>query len=111
MEIDLEGDGGEDLVPVQPEALVGKMLLVGITRVDSANQELGREQVYGEVLRISEAEGLVIRCAVTGDERWLPPDPEFYEPAAPGHYRLRNGHEVTDPDYLATFTVRVPSRH
>jgi len=110
LERDLE-NSGEDLVPTHLDALIGKVLLVGITRVNSENEAIGHEQVYGEVLRVSEAEGMIIRCAVTGEERWLPPDPQFYEAAAPGHYRLRNGHGVVDPDYLATFTVHVPSRH
>ncbi|MBN7463153.1 hypothetical protein I3U64_23750, partial [Mycobacteroides abscessus subsp. abscessus] len=36
----------------------------------------------------------------------LPPAPESFSPAAPGEYRLRStGEVITDPDYLATWTV------
>jgi len=40
----------------------------------------------------------------------LPPEPEAYEPAPPGEYRLRStGEVVVDPDYLTTWTVGSPA--
>ncbi|CPR93568.1 hypothetical protein PP568_06845 [Mycobacteroides abscessus] len=82
--------------------LIGARVLVGITFRD------------GERSSSIQRHGIVIRCddevieieSPDGETFTLPPAPESFSPAAPGEYRLRStGEVITDPDYLATWTV------
>ena len=91
------------------QAVIGKHLLVGVTYVDADGELLRQEQFHGEIVRASRAEGLILRLAGTGEERWVPPDLSRLEPAAPGRYRLRGtGEQVDNPDFVSTWTVRPP---
>src|ERR1043165_3971334 len=87
------------------QKMIGKIVLVGVTIKNKNEEILKQEQLFGTVLRINEKEGLIIRCGITGEEKWLPPAPEEYEPAKAGDYKLRStGHVVTNPDFIASFT-------
>ncbi|NJA06668.1 hypothetical protein HC024_13190 [Methylococcaceae bacterium WWC4] len=85
--------------------MVGKYVLIGVTRLDANRQVLSTEEIHGEVLRVSAEEGLVIsQC--DGSEFSLPPLLDCYQRADEGVYTLRSGNEkITNPDYLATFNV------
>jgi hypothetical protein len=84
--------------------MIGKVVLVGVTVRNRAEEVLREEQYYGTILRISEKDGLIIRRSDSGEEMWLPPALEWYKQAAPGEYRLRStGQVVVNPDFLATF--------
>lgn len=86
--------------------LLGKFVIVGVTRVSPSGAFEGLEQYYGRVESMDEG-GIYLRLVTTGMLFRLPPAPEAFEPAEPGEYRLRSTSEiVTDPDFVATWTVQ-----
>lgn len=86
--------------------LLGRTLLVGITVLDASGEIMERAEVFGVVVCVDPA---VVLRRRDEDDLELPPEPEAYEPAAPGEYRLRStGEVVVDPDYLAVWTVQEP---
>lgn len=88
------------------EEMIGKRVLVGVTRYGGDGQVQRLEQYAGTVLRISADEGVVLADEYDGRERFLPPMLERYRPAEPGEYCLRSGGMiVVDPDYLATWDL------
>jgi hypothetical protein len=89
--------------------LLGKSVLVGITRVDHQDELVGQDQFHGRVESLDD--GLVhIRVAGSGDDFTLPPDASAFTRAQPGHYRLRaTGEVVVDPDFTSSWTVRAPA--
>jgi hypothetical protein len=93
--------------------LLGKSVLVGITRVDHDDQLLSQEQFHGRVESLDD--GLVhIRVAGSGEDFTLPPEASAFVRAPPGHYRLRStGEVVIDPDFTSSWTVRsaAPGEH
>jgi hypothetical protein len=54
--------------------LIGKRILVGLTRRNSADEVLGYEQFHGRIIRVSEAHGIIVLVHNSDQERWLPPD-------------------------------------
>ena len=88
------------------EEMIGKLVLVGVTRYGGDGQVKGLEQYAGTVLRISVAEGVVLADENDGHERYLLPMLDQYQPAEPGEYRMRtSGMIVVDPDYPATWDL------
>lgn len=85
--------------------MIGKYVLVGVTRLDANRQVLSIEEIHGEVLRVSAEDGLVIsQC--DGCEFSLPPLLDCYQRADEGVYSLRlSSEKITNPDYLASFNV------
>ena len=82
-----------------------------MTRLDNAGNVTEQRQFHGRVIKASTAEGVVLKNE-QGEEMWLPPDYEAFEPADPGEYRLRStGEIVVNPDYTTTWTVSPPDRH
>jgi hypothetical protein len=88
--------------------MVGKRLLVGVTFVDASGRTVDGLELVGTVAAVAP---LVAIDRGDGTEPFtLPPEPEAYEPAPPGEYRLRSTSEVVvNPDYLTTWTVRSPT--
>ena len=103
----------DEFTPILPtlddakaEEMIGKVVLVGVTRYGGDRQEKGLEQNAGTVLRISADEGVVLADENDGHERYLPPMLDQYLPAEPGEYRMRNsGMIVVDPDYLTAWDL------
>ena len=97
----------DEFTPILPalddakaEEMIGKVVLVGVTRYGGDGQVKGLEQYAGTVLRISADEGVVLADENDGHERYLPPMLDQYQPAEPGEYRMRtSGMIVVDPDY------------
>ena len=89
--------------------LLGKRVLVGITRVNHKDEVISQDQFHGRVESLDE--GLVhIRVERTGVDFTLPPEPLAFTRARPGHYKLRStGEVVIDPDFTSSWTVRAPS--
>ncbi len=87
--------------------LMGKVLLIGLTYYTHDNVFLEQRQYWGivtesnhDTICIKQKNGALFR---------LPPDLSAIEPAPPGAYRLRStGETVTNPDFLATWTVNQP---
>ena len=62
------------------EEMIGKVVLVGVTRYGGDGQVQGLEQYAGTVLRISADEGVVLADENDGHERYLPPMLDQYLP-------------------------------
>jgi hypothetical protein len=90
---------------------IGKHLLVGITYLDHEDNFIEQKQFHGNIVRINEPEGIVIRLHDSDQEYKLPPDLNALQEAPKGEYRLRaTGEIVVDPDLLTTWTLNKPKR-
>lgn len=88
---------------------IGKHLLVGVTYLDHNEQLLEQKQFHGDIVRINDHEGIVIKLRGSGDEFKLPPDINSLKPAPEGDYRLRaTGEVVVNPDLMTTWTRTKP---
>lgn len=88
------------------DRMVGNTLLVGITYLTHDGQPDGQRQFHGIIEEADERRGFAVRIDSETLE-WLPPHAAAFSHAAPGEYRLRStGEVVTDPDLLATWTIR-----
>ena len=65
------------------EQMIGKVVLVGITRYGGDGQMRDQQQYSGTVLRISAEEGVVLADEDDGHEHYLPPMLDQYRPAEP----------------------------
>ena|SRR5215472_2688683 len=84
---------------------IGKHLLIGMTYLDHNEQLIEQKQLHGEIVRINENEGIVIKLHNSGEEFKLPPELDSLKPAPPGEYRLHaTGEVVVDPDLLTIWT-------
>lgn len=84
--------------------LIGKTLLAGVTLLAADGTERGSFEVYGTVINADDEDIAIERA--DGSVYALPPDLEAVEPARGGVYTLRStGEQVTDPDFIATWTV------
>ena len=93
-------------------SLVGKRIIIGITRLDADGNPLGQEQLHGEVVGVNAKDGVAIRIAGRADLYWLPPHLGAFHSAPPGEYRFRaTGEVVVDPDLMSTWTVHAPRVH
>ena len=89
-------------------AMLGKIILAGITYLDANDNALEQKQFAGKVLRINNDEGVVLSSLIDGEEFFLPPHLDHYKVAAPGDYTLRAiEFTVTNPDYLCTWDVHL----
>ena len=90
------------------DALIGTRVLVGIARVDARGDVVAREQWAGVVVSASARQGVAVRPDGEEGVHVLPPALPSFRRAAPGRYVLKEtGAVVEDPDWVATFTVRV----
>jgi hypothetical protein len=90
-------------------SLVGKSVLVGLTRID-ANGVEKQVQYFG---RITAFDATIVTIRLdSGEERTLPPALDAFEEADPGEYHLRStGEVVVDPDLISTWTIRAPAEN
>ena len=98
-----------DVDRARPEDYIGKTILVGITYADRDDKVVGSLQWHGVIEGIDPL--LEIRVDGSDELRNLPPQ---VEEAAPGDYTLRStGDVVSNPDFLATWTVetKAPPPH
>jgi hypothetical protein len=88
---------------------IGKHLLIGMTYLDHKQELIEQKQFHGEIIRINDHEGIVIRLHGSDKEFKLPPDTASLKAAPPGEYRLRaTGEVVVNPDLLTTWTLTKP---
>jgi hypothetical protein len=88
--------------------LLGKYVLVGITRKDARDNVLELEQLHGRIISADPARGLSLQLegSRAGTTYQLPPDLRSLKPAPRGDYRLRStGEVIHDPDFLATWVI------
>ena len=93
------------------QQLIGKHVLIGVTVQNRRGEFTRQEQFHGIVLSADEKAGIKVMLKGTreGEENWLPPATNVFEPAEPGVYKLRStGEEVVDPAFTATWLLRQP---
>lgn len=91
-----------------PNSLLGKYVLIGITRIAADGTLLEKGEHHGRIALVDPDEGIKVVLS-DGEVLTLPPDPDSFHPAKPGIYRLRSmGEEVVDPDFTTTWTIREP---
>jgi hypothetical protein len=86
--------------------MIGKTLLVGITYLGTDDRPEHRVE-FGGIVRSVHPPVSIER----GEDVpfTLPPEPEAFERAQPGEYRLRSsGEVVVNPDFVTTWTVNPP---
>jgi hypothetical protein len=88
--------------------LIGKRVIVGITRLSHDGRLLRRDQYHGRIVRANTSEGIVLQ-APSGEELKLPPDLRSFFAARRGEYRFKSSGEVVlDPDLQTTWTLTAP---
>ena len=86
---------------------LGKYVLVGITYLDIDGNLVEKREFHGDIVRINEREGLVIKLRNSDQEYKLPPALHTLEPASKGEYCLHStGEIVVDPDFTTVWTSR-----
>src|SRR5262245_3105359 len=92
-----------------PAALLGKYVLIGITRVAADGVTvLEQGEHHGRIALVDPDDGIKVVLS-DGEVLTLPPNLDAFRPAAPGIYRLRStGEEVVDPDFKTVWTIREP---
>ena len=93
--------------------LIGKLVLVGLTRCNSDGSVDRQEQFFGIVRSADKNSEILLNLKGTraGCRYNLPPDLCSYFKASPGNYCLRSTNEVvTDPDFTVTFSVHEPRK-
>ena len=86
---------------------LGKYLLMGITYLDADGGLLEKKELHGDIVRINDREGIVIKLRGSGDEFSLPPSLKILQKASKGEYCLHStGEIVVDPDFTTIFTSR-----
>jgi len=93
-----------------PGALVGRVILIGVSVYRDDGVFLRKTQVHGIVKEIDPEAGVVVKEAVSGHEFYLPPAFAHIHAAPPGIYRARDtGDEIENPDFITQWAVRLPS--
>jgi hypothetical protein len=106
----LEELGGEpEWDQDEADWLIGKYVLVGITRVASDGKTVkSQDQFHGRVTKAERNVGITIACegAAAGRDVVVPPDLRSFQLARPGRYTLRSNREVIDdPDFTTSWTI------
>ena len=90
--------------------LIGKTVLIGITRYEANGDYVGQEQMFGTIMDVNDRTIEIVLD--NGVPYSLPPDTRPFQPADKGEYRLRStGQVVIDPDYICTYSIYNPQRH
>jgi hypothetical protein len=97
-----------DAIRRDPHSLVGKTVLIGITRLDHHDELIEKTEKFGRIASVDPDDG--IKVDVGERELFtLPPNPEHFIDARPGIYRLRStGETVEDPDLTTIWTIKEP---
>jgi hypothetical protein len=102
-------DGPPEWDQSEADWLVGKTILVGITRVAADRATIKSQgQYHGKIVRADRSSGIVIECdgVWSGTTVTLPPHTGAIHPADPGEYRLRStGEVIKNPDVLTTWSI------
>jgi len=92
-----------------PYSLLGKYVLIGITRISAEGGLLEEGECHGRIALVDPDLGIRVVLS-DGEVLTLPPDPDSFRDAKPGIYRLRStGEEIVDPDLTTVWTIREPA--
>jgi hypothetical protein len=90
--------------PEQAWEMQGKLVMVGLSRLDASGNLIEQTQFHGTVVRVNPKEGIVLQLD-DGSERSLLPDFRSFLKALPGEYREHStGLVVVNPDFLCSYT-------
>lgn len=88
---------------------LNKHIIVGLTYLDHKGNFVKQVQFHGDILRINESEGIVIKINNSNKEYVLPPDLSAIKKAPPGEYRFKStGEVVVNPDLMTSWTINKP---
>jgi hypothetical protein len=88
---------------------IGRRVIIELEIRGGDDRPIERRQLYGEIERISEGEGMVVRLSPSGREYRLPPDLGELEPLEPGVRRLEPGGIAVDgAEYLVRALAHEP---
>jgi hypothetical protein len=94
--------------------LIGKHIVVGITRLASDGRTVKAQSQYrGKIISADEADGFKIECegALAGEIMTLPPDLRAFRFVDAGEDKLRStGEGAEKPEIIANYTIIEPSR-
>ncbi len=92
--------------------LIGKVALVGMTRLASDGKTvIAKQQYHGVIEACDSATGIRIVCKGVGDIEniMLPPTTKPFLDAKPGEYRLRStGEIIRNPDVTVSWAITEP---
>ena len=97
--------------PKQAERMIGKTVLVSLTCMNDFGDLEAFEQFAGEIVRINNEDGLVVKRQDDGEDFSLPPDLDHYLPAKPGQYQLAESETVIEnPDFTVEWDIYPPDK-
>lgn len=89
--------------------MINKHIIIGITIYDFDGTFLEQKQMHGDIVRINEEEGIVIKLHNSDVEYSLPPHLDSVQIAPEGEYRFRStGEVVVNPDFMTSWTITKP---
>ena len=92
--------------------LIGKVALVGMTRLAADGKTVvAKQQFHGVIEAADHATGIRIACRGGSDVEtmMLPPTTTPFLNAKPGNYRLKSsGETIKDPDVTVSWTITEP---
>lgn len=90
--------------------MINKHIIVGITIENHDGTFLEQKQMHGDIIRINENEGIVIKLNNSDTEYKLPPDLDSIQVAPEGDYRFRStGEIVVNPHFMTSWIIRRPA--
>ncbi|MBU1094823.1 MAG: hypothetical protein KKH01_10235 [Firmicutes bacterium] len=90
--------------------IIGKMLLVGITRKNNEGKFIAYEQHHGKICYADEHKGITIRNP-QGKEFTIPPQLSNIHVAEPGIYEEETtGIIIENPDFISSWIINEPQK-
>ena len=90
--------------------MINKHIIVGITIKNHDGTLLEQKQMHGDIIRINEKEGIVIKLHNSDTEYKLPPHLNSVQVAPEGEYRFKStGEIVVNPDFMTSWTITRPA--
>jgi hypothetical protein len=92
----------------QAKAIIGKLVVIGITYYDHVGKFIEQEQMHGRIVSADKCAGVAIELEGIhkGETFRLPSDLDAFKKAEPGEYReFSTGDVVTNPDLITTWEV------
>src|SRR5262249_8263614 len=89
------------------KALVGKSTLIEFKHVDATGKEMSLEHAWG-IIQSVDRKGIFVELlgVRTGQTTALAAQPEIFQAARPGLYKLQTtGEEIESPDFFSVWTV------
>lgn len=93
------------------DELLGSLVVIGITYREPDGKVTREQQIQGYIRTVDRHMGITLKPESDDeeDEFNLPPLLEVFERAEPGIYTDDAGNRVSDPDFVAYFSVTSPT--